>query len=126
MKRSRIDEFSFVPWQQGRLLQTRRVARMDSLWKRESEERERRCAFVFFGVLDEGRGRILVHEFANAEDCAAAVAAHNAAVALWAPVDAMRVIEDAGAEIWHSLRKWRGDPTQRDDHPLTCGCTVCN
>jgi hypothetical protein len=28
--------------------------------------------------------------------------------------------------IWHSMRKWGGDPRQQDTHPINCGCTYCN
>jgi hypothetical protein len=36
------------------------------------------------------------------------------------------VLEDAGVEIWHSMRKFDGQPHYRDDHPIGCGCTYCN
>lgn len=47
------------------------------------------------------------------------------AALLFDDVDAVRVVEAAGEEIWHNLRKW-GDPSQRDNHTLDCGCTYCN
>lgn len=34
--------------------------------------------------------------------------------------------QQAADFIWHSMRKWSGDPTQQDTHPINCGCTYCN
>lgn len=40
--------------------------------------------------------------------------------------DVADVLRFAADEIWHSMQKFDGDPTQRNPHPVNCGCTYCN
>lgn len=54
----------------------------------------------------------------------AEVRARNRLARLFSEADRLEVLQAAGDEIWHNLRKW-GDPTQRDNHSIDCGCTYC-
>lgn len=75
--RDRREEFSTVPWQQGRLLLTRTVCKMPALWQQNMEKLESRCAFAHFSSLDEGRSRVFLYEFPTTEACLQAVKQHN-------------------------------------------------
>ena len=45
---------------------------------------------------------------------------------LFGDADAEAVLDAAGDRIWHSIRKFDGDPSRVDFHAITCGCTECN
>lgn len=75
--RDRREHWAETPWSQGRLLPTRDVERMSPSWQADAHARERRCAFAYFSGIDDGRSREFVYEYASAEECAAAVHAHN-------------------------------------------------
>ena len=44
---------------------------------------------------------------------------------LFTDADAEAVTQAAAALIWHSMRKFGGDPSHVDYHALDCGCTEC-
>lgn len=77
----RRDEFKTVPWQQGHLLYTQQVLRMPKDWQEEAAQSERRRLFAHFYASDQGCGREFLFCFDTAEECAAAVEAHNAELA---------------------------------------------
>ncbi len=77
----RRDEFKNAPWQQGRLLYTQPLLRMSKEWQEEAEQSERRRMFAHFHASDLGCGREFLFYFDTAEECAAAVEAHNAELA---------------------------------------------
>ena len=47
-------------------------------------------------------------------------------VKLFTITDALAVRQAVADEIWHSMLKFNGNPTQRNPHPINCGCTYCN
>jgi hypothetical protein len=71
--RDRREQFQDTPWQQGQLVVTRSVASMPQAFQDECRERERRMAFAAGGLA----GREFLFTFDTAEECAAAVKAHN-------------------------------------------------
>ena len=73
----RREEFSKVPWPQGRLLMTRTVCRMPVLWQQNMAKLEARCAFANFSSHDEGCSRVFLYEFPTADACLQAVKQHN-------------------------------------------------
>jgi hypothetical protein len=77
----RRDEVKNVPWQQGHLLYTQQVLSMPKDWQAAAEQEEQRRLFAHFYASDQGRGRELLFCFDTAEECAAAVEAHNAELA---------------------------------------------
>lgn len=46
--------------------------------------------------------------------------------ALFSRDDAQTVIACAADYIWHSMRKFDGNPCLIDNHPINCGCAWCN
>ena len=44
---------------------------------------------------------------------------------LFSDRDAEAVRQAAANMVWHSMRKFDGNPTHVDYHPLNCGCTRC-
>lgn len=74
----RRNEFKYVQWQQGELLLTQTTKRWSEEQREEADAIERTMAFVRFHSHDEVRSRELVCKYQNAEECAAAVAKHNA------------------------------------------------
>lgn len=81
MFRDLREVFKYEFWQQGYMLFTRNTERIGKDWQKAAQAREQRTAFAFFTPLDEGRSREFVFEFDNADQCKAAVEAHNAELA---------------------------------------------
>jgi len=67
-------------WAQGALLSTPQTRRWTEEQQKQAHHREQKCAFANFKSYDQGRSRLFVYEFANAEVCLRVVEEHNKTV----------------------------------------------